>query len=204
MDMAVWCTIRTYNAHAKELGNEIPSEAIFFTKPENCIHTGDKIPLSTMPDDVHYETECVLKLDGTGGVSHLMIGLDLTDRSQQGLLKAEKLPWARAKCFRASALLGSEYKCNVSLDELHLEEHNIGLRLTINDEIVQQDFLKNMSIPPKAQVEALNEWAPIQEGDCLFTGTPKGVGPLALGDIVKAELFWKDGEVISSYIATCV
>ncbi len=202
--MAVWCTIRTFNAHAKELGNEIPSEAIFFTKPENCIHTGNEIPLSTMPNDVHYETECVLKLNGMGGVSHLIIGLDLTNRTQQELLKSGKLPWARAKCFNASALLGSEYECNIGLDELHLEVHNIGLRLTVNDEIVQHDFLKNMSISPKAQLESLSEWAPIREGDYLFTGTPKGVGPLTIGDKVTAELFWKDGEVISSFIATCV
>jgi 2-keto-4-pentenoate hydratase/2-oxohepta-3-ene-1,7-dioic acid hydratase in catechol pathway len=202
--MAVWCTIRTFDAHAKELGNESPQEPIFFTKPTNCIHRGNTIPLSSMTNDVHYETECVLKLDGLGGVTHILVGLDLTDRTQQDELKSNKLPWARAKCFRASALLGSEHVCPVDAETLHFEEFNVGIRLRINGNIVQHDVLQNMSISPAQQLESLHRWAPVQSGDYLFTGTPQGVGPLHIGDEVEAELFWKHGEVLSSFKATCV
>ncbi|MDA0715557.1 MAG: fumarylacetoacetate hydrolase family protein [archaeon] len=202
--MAIWCTIRTFDTHARELGNDLPQEAIFFIKPTNCIHRENNIPLSSMSNDVHYETECVLKLDGRGGISHILVGLDLTDRTQQDELKSNKLPWARAKCFTASAVLGSEQVCPVDVRSLHSKEFNFGIRLRINGKVVQDEVLYNMSIPPIEQLESLHRWAPVRTGDYLFTGTPQGVGPLHLGDEVEAELFWKNGEVLSSYKATCV
>ena len=50
----------------------------------------------------------------------------------------------------------------------------------------------------------LNNWYDITPGDYLWTGTPKGVGPMQLGDSIECWMNNEDGEKISSLYATCV
>ena len=202
--MTAWCTIRTFSEHAIELGNEPSIEPIFFIKPSNCVHIESDIPISSLESEIHYETECVLRLGGDGKPTHLMVGLDLTDRQRQTELKNNQLPWARAKCFRASAILGNPSPLEVSVDELSHPDYGFGIRLQINAKVVQHALLSQMSITPRQQLDALMRWAPIEEGDYLFTGTPKGVGRLNVGDHILAEVFRGDGVIVSRFEGRCV
>ena len=105
--MAIWCTIRTFAAHAKELGNELPKDVITFVKPMTCLNTDGRVRLSKHPGEMHYEIECVVRLDADLKVDAIAVGLDLTDRQAQTHLRAEGYPWAEGKCFRDSALIGN-------------------------------------------------------------------------------------------------
>jgi hypothetical protein len=51
----------------------------------------------------------------------------------------------------------------------------------VNDVLVQDAPLLEMTITPQMQIEDLIKWAPVQAGDLLFTGTPSGVGQLHAG-----------------------
>ena len=189
--MDVWCAIRTYPKHATELGNPMPSEPVFFLKPTSSISEFGTI--DSCGGDVHHEIELVLKLGQNLEPTHMTIGLDLTKRSVQDHLKENRLPWAEAKAFCGSAVIGEWVDFN----------QNAEYTLNINGNTIQKGSLKEMSWNPAELIEKLANWAPIGPGDILFTGTPSGVGPLNAGDELTASLY-VDGEHILSHSANCV
>ena len=189
--MDVWCAIRTYPKHATELGNPIPEEPVFFLKPSSSVVEFGQI--NTCEGDVHHEIELVLKIGEDLKPSHMALGLDLTKRSVQDMLKEKRLPWAEAKAFTGAAVLGDW----VEFDE------RADYKLEINGNTVQIGSLAEMSWSVDELISKLADWAPIRSGDILFTGTPSGVGPLNAGDEVIASLY-VEGEVVSTHSATCV
>ena len=191
LDMDVWCAIRTYPKHAQELGNLVPQEPVFFLKPSSSIATFDRI--ETCGGDVHYEIELVLKLGPDLIPTQMSLGLDLTKRSVQDRLKSNGLPWAEAKAFVGSTIIGDW------VDYDPRAEYS----LAINQKEVQRGSLSEMSWTPGELIDKLSSWAPIKAGDILFTGTPAGVGPLRPGDSLTASLCI-DGECINAQSAECV
>ncbi|RJU81458.1 MAG: hypothetical protein DWC09_04645 [Candidatus Poseidoniales archaeon] len=201
--MALWCTIRTFAKHAAELGNEQPVTPVFFVKPNNCIQRHGSIAVSQHPGEVHHEVECVVRLNQHAQPEAIAVGLDLTDRLTQGELRSEQLPWAKGKCFRASAYVGGFVDWSDSFESLVDVSNGLKLNLWVNDALVQSAFLSEMTISPSSQMEELLTWAPVHAGDYLFTGTPSGVGQLHPGDSLKATLESQDGGVLSSIEAQC-
>ena len=191
LDMDVWCAIRTYPKHALELGNPIPQEPVFFLKPSSSIIGFGQI--ETCDGDVHHEIELVLKIGDEGMPSHMALGLDLTKRSVQDHLKSNGLPWAEAKAFSGSAVIGDWFEY----------DHRAEYRLEINGKEVQRGSLKEMSWTPGELIGKLATWAPIRKGDLLFTGTPAGVGPLMANDVLTASLYIEN-KCIVSHTAQCV
>jgi 2-keto-4-pentenoate hydratase/2-oxohepta-3-ene-1,7-dioic acid hydratase in catechol pathway len=201
--MGLWCSIRTFAKHATELGNQQPSEPVFFVKPNNCIQTEGAIQVSSHPGSVHHEVECVILLNQELQIDSIAVGLDLTDREVQSELRKEQLPWAKGKCFRASAVLGNFVSWDNTFESLSDPNTGLHLQLIVNGELRQSAPLSSMSISPAMQYESLIQWAPVQSGDYLFTGTPSGVAQLYPGDKVKATLQTTDGEVISVIESVC-
>jgi len=191
INMDVWCAIRTYPKHATELGNPIPSEPVFFLKPSSSVV--DFSTIDSCGGDVHHEIELVLKLGENLEPTKMALGLDLTKRSIQDHLKEKSLPWAEAKAFHGSAVLGEWVEYNSRAE----------YSLKINGVVVQEGSLKEMSWSAEELISKLANWAPIGPGDLLFTGTPSGVGPLRQGDLVTASLCI-DGVPIVTHSANCV
>jgi 2-keto-4-pentenoate hydratase/2-oxohepta-3-ene-1,7-dioic acid hydratase in catechol pathway len=191
LNMDVWCAIRTYPKHAQELGNPIPQEPVFFLKPTSSITKFNRI--DTCGGDVHHEIELVLKIGPDMMPTQMSLGLDLTKRSIQDRLKANGLPWAEAKAFVGSAIIGDW------VDYDPRAEYS----LSINQEEVQRGSLSEMSWTPGELIDKLASWAPITAGDILFTGTPAGVGPLRPGDHLTATLYI-DGGCINAQSAECI
>ena len=202
-NMALWCTIRTFGKHAAELGNEQPTKPIFFVKPNNCLLRSGPIHISTHPGEVHHEVECVVRLNQFSQPEAIAVGLDLTDRLTQGVLRSEQLPWAKGKCFRGSAYVGGFTDWDHPFESLIDEAHGLKLNLWVNDALVQSAPLRDMTITPTAQIEELLTWAPVSAGDYLFTGTPAGVGQLHPKDLIYATLEANDGTVLSSIETQC-
>ncbi|MFH1851133.1 MAG: fumarylacetoacetate hydrolase family protein [Candidatus Neomarinimicrobiota bacterium] len=186
----IYCVGRNYSEHARELGNEVPTEAIFFSKSSACLASGNELSL---PDDstIHHELEIVL-LIGTGGyrigvdtawryVAAVGLGLDLTDRALQNRLKEKKLPWFLSKSFRNSAFVTRFGKP----EDLNLAD---SFWLKRNATTVQQGRATDMLFNIPELIRQLSARIPLLPGDLLYTGTPPGVGPLAIGD--QLELGW--------------
>ena len=77
------------------------------------------------------------------------------------------------------------------------------LDLAVNGQTRQSTPLHEMSVTPRQQIDALLDWAPVSEGDLLFTGTPHGVGELLPDDCVLARLTNAQGEVLSEIDIRC-
>ena len=201
--MAMWCTIRTFAKHAIELGNQPVADPIFFVKPEGCLHESGPLPVSAHPGEVHHEVECVVKLDEASRPVAIAVGLDLTDRATQGELRAEQLPWAKAKCFRSSAVIGPFVPWDGTWEDLVDPAQGLQLDLSVNGTLRQSAPLHEMSVTPRQQIDSLHRWAPVNGGDVLFTGTPAGVGRLLPGDQVVARLLQANGEPLSQIDVGC-
>ena len=201
--MAMWCTIRTFSKHALELGNQPTTEPIFFVKPSGCLHREGPLPVSSHPGEVHHEVECVVRLNDRLEPADIAVGLDLTDRLTQGELRADQLPWTRGKCFRSSAVIGGWSSWNGTWEDLLDPRIGLHLSLSVNDVLRQSTPLYEMSVTPRQQIASLEAWAPVEEGDTLFTGTPEGVGQLFEGDRVRARLTNATGEVLSEIDIAC-
>ena len=103
------------------------------------------------------------------------MGLDLTDRSLQNELKVKQLPWLLAKSFKGSAVI----------TEFQMEEITDPFWLTINGEKRQEGEVTQMIHTIPNQIAYLSNMIPLMKGDILFTGTPKGVGPIQSGDVLE-------------------
>jgi len=75
--------------------------------------------------------------------------------------------------------------------------------LRVDEEVRQSATLRGMSITPSALLDDLRRWAPLAEGDLLFTGTPSGVGRLHPGERVVADLRSSNGVLLSQIDLMC-
>ena len=186
------CVGRNYVEHAHELGNEVPERPVVFLKPaSSVIFSGDEIKYPPFSEEMHHEVELVLLIghklkdasieDAEIAITGYGVGLDMTLRDVQSKLKEKGHPWTIAKCFDTSAVLSEivlKDDCNITLDE--------EIFLTVNGEERQRDKLNKMIFKPAELVQYLSSLMTLEEGDLVFTGTPKGVGKVNKGDQIKA------------------
>ena len=194
--MKIICIGRNYLAHIKELDNDLPSEPLFFMKPETALlPKGNPFSYPDFSKEIHYETELVLRICKSGKAideqsAHdyyhaLTVGIDFTARDLQSKCKAKGHPWEIAKAFDGSAPIG-EFK---KISELkHPEDITFGMKL--NGKWVQQGHSRDMIFSFDKIVSHVSRFVTWNEGDYIFTGTPQGVGEVHVGD--KLELFLED------------
>lgn len=186
----IFCIGRNYAAHIAELGDVDASHCVIFMKPAHCVvPAGEPVHLPRDHGALHHEAEVVVQIGRTGRdisaqnalqhISALTLGLDLTLRDLQNELKAQGAPWERCKAFDNSAPLGgwTAYDPSMDLEAVKFQCH-------VNGELRQQGDTSNMLVPISALIAMLSQTWQLLPGDMIFTGTPKGVGPLVPGDVV--------------------
>lgn len=190
--MKIICVGRNYVDHIKELNNEQPEDPVIFMKPETAI------PLRHEPffypdfsSDVHHEVEVLVKINRVGKnidekfahkyYDEIGIGIDFTARDVQSKLKAKGLPWELAKGFNGSAPI-SNFVPKTNFPDLQ----NLNFRLDINGETRQTGNTSLMLFRIDYLISFVSRYFLLQQGDILFTGTPKGVGPVQVGDRLTA------------------
>jgi acylpyruvate hydrolase len=179
----LWCVGRNYADHAKELGNAVPTDPIFFLKSGSCVAANTqpiRWPMAVGP--VHHEVELAVRFGANLELAQMTVALDFTAREKQNELKKQAYPWTVAKSFTNSALLGPW----TMIKDLAALQKQGEIFLTVNGQTVQHGLFSHMIF----SVEQLAQYAktifPVQPGDVLLTGTPAGVGPLKSGDVIEA------------------
>jgi 2-keto-4-pentenoate hydratase/2-oxohepta-3-ene-1,7-dioic acid hydratase in catechol pathway len=178
-----YCIGRNYAKHAAEMGAVVPTDPIVFLKPPAALrHTGESITLPSWSQDVHHEVELVVVIGEHGSIAGYAVGIDLTARDVQ--LRAKQLgePWAVAKAWNGSAPVS---------DVVPADDAGHGpwtLTLDVNGVTKQAGTTADMERTVDALVAYLHDVFTLQPGDCIFTGTPEGVGPVHRGDHVVARL----------------
>ena len=174
----VVCIGRNYVEHIAELNNEVPTEPVIFVKPNSAIAADIK---THAVDAIHYEAEISFIVENNQFIG-VGIGLDLTKREVQSVLKSKSLPWERSKAFDASAVFSEFVSFEHQVDSLSLV-------LSINNQVIQQANYELMIYKPLQIVQAVNEFMSFETNDILMTGTPKGVGKVNQGDKFTGQIF---------------
>jgi 2-keto-4-pentenoate hydratase/2-oxohepta-3-ene-1,7-dioic acid hydratase in catechol pathway len=192
--MKIICIGRNYVKHARELNNQIPEEPVFFLKPDTAIIIRNRpFFYPDFSSKIDYEVELVLKIKKNG--RHILpefahtyydeigIGIDFTARDMQESLKTKGLPWEKAKAFDGSAPISSF----VNISKFN-DLNDIPFSLRKNGETVQLGNSGLMIFDFNTILVHISKYITIKMGDLIFTGTPAGVGPVAIGDRLEGFL----------------
>jgi 2-keto-4-pentenoate hydratase/2-oxohepta-3-ene-1,7-dioic acid hydratase in catechol pathway len=192
--MKIFCIGRNYGLHAKELGNAIPENPVVFSKPDTALlKNGEPFYLPDFSNDVHHEVELVIKISKVGKniqeqfarnyFTEIGLGVDFTARDLQTQLKEKGLPWELAKAFDNSAPLGDF----ISVAD-RKELNNIAFGLQKNGTWVQQGNAADMIFSFEKIIAFASTYFTLKVGDLIYTGTPAGVGPVKIGDVLEGFL----------------
>jgi 2-keto-4-pentenoate hydratase/2-oxohepta-3-ene-1,7-dioic acid hydratase in catechol pathway len=192
--MKIICIGRNYADHAKEMKSELPTEPIFFMKPDTAlVKEGSDIYLPEFSNEIHFECEVVIKINKAGKFiqkefarnycSEITLGLDLTARDLQTKCKEKGLPWELAKAFDNSAPISSKW---ISISDINLSD--INFQFFQNGELKQNGFTKDMIFSIDELISYVSKFITLKTGDLIYTGTPAGVGPIQIGDKLEGNL----------------
>lgn len=195
----VVCVGRNYAEHARELNNPVPSEPVLFIKPSTALVSLEQpvsIPLQF--GACHFETEmAVLIGDGltscneqqaAGAIAGVGVALDLTLRELQSALKEKSLPWEKAKAFDGACPI-SAFVSLQNINDFHTQQ----IQLRQNGGLQQDGNSADMLMPVLPLLVYISQFFTLSPGDIVLTGTPAGVGPLAVGDHLEISL----GDIIN-------
>ena len=190
----IFCIGQNYIEHIKELGNPMPERPVVFMRPLSClVAPGKSIHFPTHGSLLHYEVEVVVRIGKQGRnvpeaealsyIDAVTLGADLTLRDLQKEAKEKGLPWEEAKSFEQSSPLGDF----LAFDAMQIDLKNLSFKCKINGEIRQDGNTNGMLFGFEKLISDLSNIWHLQPGDMIYTGTPSGVGPLAVGDVIEVE-----------------
>ncbi len=191
--MKIICIGRNYAEHAKEMKSAVPTEPIFFMKPDVALLKEGDFYYPNFTNDLHFECEIVVKIDKVGKnieekfaskyYSEITLGIDFTARDLQSQCKEKGLPWEKAKAFDNSAPISSNW---IKIADLDFE--NTEFIFSQNGEVRQIGKTSDMIFSIDQLIAHVSQFVTLKTGDLIYTGTPAGVGPVAIGDILTATL----------------
>ena len=192
--MKIICIGRNYPQHAEELSNKKPESPLIFIKPDTAIlQRGLPFYIPPFSNQIHHEVEVLVKINRIGKYieekyahkyyQEIGLGIDFTARDLQKNLKEKGLPWEKAKAFDGSALIGSWYNKNNFSDLNQLD-----FELVKNSETVQEGNTSQMLWSIDTLINEVSRFFTLKIGDVIFTGTPAGVGPVVVNDVLEGYL----------------
>ncbi|KAL8774709.1 MAG: hypothetical protein Q9209_000648 [Squamulea sp. 1 TL-2023] len=193
----VVCIGRNYADHIAELSSARPKQPFFFLKPPSSILPPASGPvLRPKGVNLHYEVELVLIIGKTvrdldandekgamDAIDGYAVGIDMTARNTQDEAKKKGLPWSIAKGFDTFLPMSNPIPKAAIPDP-----QNVELWLSVNDEVRQKDSTELMLFPIPRILAEISQCMTLEKGDVVLTGTPKGVGSVVAGDVMKAGL----------------
>lgn len=201
--MKILCIAKNYPDHVNEMKkassaivdhNQAP-DPVFFLKPDSAL-LQKNMPFfyPEFSNDVNYELEVVVRIERLGkGIEEkfahkyynsVALGIDFTARDIQKKAKEAGRPWAISKGFDGSAVL-SDF---VTLEELGKPIDNLDFSLTHNGEQVQIGNTSQMIHSVDRMISYVSQFMTLRTGDLIYTGTPSGVGPVKIGDILEGTI----------------
>ncbi|MGE3466765.1 MAG: fumarylacetoacetate hydrolase family protein [Pyrinomonadaceae bacterium] len=187
---------RNYAEHAKELGNDVPTEPLLFLKAPSSLvlpekADGDNCPAIVIPKQSHqveHEAELGIVISQTckdlsedANVMHYVRGFTcLNDVTARDLQKKDG-QFARAKSFDTFCPVGPHV-------ETELDVTDIRVICRVNGEIKQDGRTSQMVFPVDFLIRYISRQMTLFPGDIIATGTPSGVSRLSPGDVCEVEI----------------
>ena len=184
--MKIFAVGMNYLMHTVELhGSEYrPTSPVIFTKADSSLLKDGK-PFF-IPDDmgrIDYEGELVVRICRLGKSVPERFASRYYDAVTVGLDLARKqgLPWTICKGFDGSAIIGEWLPLEGDVQKLNF-------RLDKNGTTVQDGHATDMLFSVNQLISYISNYFTLKTGDLLFTGTPAGVGPVAVGDLLEGYI----------------
>ena len=188
-----------YAQHAAEAGMEPPKEPILFNKSASCL-TGPNDPL-TLPkgsekSDWEVELGVVIgkraqNVSVEEALSYVAGYCVINDVSERAYQIERGGQWTKGKSAPGFGPVGPYL---VTADEVP-DPQALGLRLSLNGEMVQNNFTSDMIFSVAEIIAHMSEFMALVPGDVIATGTPEGVGMgmkpqrfLRAGDVMELEI----------------
>lgn len=182
------CVGRNYADHAKELGNDAPTEPLIFLKPPSTLLAPEGTivrPAASQRVDfegelaivVGREAKNVAASDWRQHVRGFTCANDVTARD----LQKRDVQFTRGKSFDTFCPLGPVLVTDLDPSDLRLVTR-------VNGSVRQEGRTSQMIFSPAVLFEFITGVMTLFPGDVILTGTPAGVGPLESGDVVEVEI----------------
>lgn len=182
------CVGRNYVEHAREMGNEVPTEPLIFLKPpSSIIADGAFIERPPQSSQVEHEGEIgiligrqmrrVSESEAVSGIAGIVAVNDVTARD----LQRKDSQWTRAKGFDTFCPIGNVHEGKVDLNSMDLVT-------TVNGEVRQRASSSEMVFKIPMLLSFISHIMTLEPGDLVATGTPSGIGPLRAGDTVEVTI----------------
>jgi 2-keto-4-pentenoate hydratase/2-oxohepta-3-ene-1,7-dioic acid hydratase in catechol pathway len=168
---------------------------VIFTKPDTAVlRNNAPFYYPDFSTDIHHEVELVLRICKEGKnieekFAHnyydaIGIGIDFTARDLQQKAKTKGLPWDIAKGFNGSAPISDKFLTVESFGDVH----NITFSLSVDGQERQRGNTSLMLFDFDYIILYLSRFFTLRTGDLIFTGTPKGVSPVKVGNVLSAYI----------------
>jgi len=183
------CVGRNYAEHARELGNELPTEPLLFLKaPSAIIGDGDRIVIPAQSERVEHEAElavvisrtCKSLSDSDNAFDYVLGYTCLNDITARDLQKTD-VQFTRAKSFDSFCPIGP-------LIETDMDVSDLLITCRVNGEIRQQGRTSQMVFPVDFLIRYISRQMTLEIGDVIATGTPSGVSKIESGDVCEVEI----------------
>lgn len=183
-----------YSNHAKELNAPQPTEPVIFMKPDSALLKSNKpFYIPDFAETIDYETEVIVQINRLGKnisekfapryYSHIGLGIDFTARDIQQKFRAEGLPWEICKAFDGSAVISEFYPI-----EKWGSLANLNFHLDIDGATVQRGNTADMIFNINKIIAYVSRFFTLKIGDIIFTGTPVGIGPVAINNHLEGYI----------------
>lgn len=183
------CVGRNYVAHAKELGNEVPTEPLLFLKAPSAL-SGNGQPIVTPRQSVQVEHEGELAviiskqckdLGAADDVLPYVLGYTCLNDVTARDIQRKDVQFTRGKSFDTFCPIGPHI-------ETELDVSDIGVVCRVNGQIRQQGRTSEMVFPVAFLIRYISQQMTLLRGDIIATGTPAGVSKLSPGDVCEVEV----------------
>jgi acylpyruvate hydrolase len=192
--MKIICIGRNYAEHAIEMNSPKPKQPVFFLKPDSAIlPKRNPFFIPDFTQNLHYECELVFRINKLGKniskkfahtyYDEIGLGIDFTARDLQDQCKEKSLPWEIAKAFDNSAVISENF-----IDKSAFDLNNVSFSLLKNGQIVQHGNSKDMLFNIDEIIVYISQFMTLKIGDLIYTGTPAGVGPVKINDVLTGYI----------------
>lgn len=183
------CVGRNYAEHARELGNQVPTEPLLFLKaPSSLITDKETILIPNQSERVEHEGELAVVIGRTAkNVGADQNPLDyvfgyccLNDVTARDLQRKD-VQFTRAKSFDTFCPINS-------FVETDFNASNVEIRVRVNGLTKQSGNTNQMVFSVSDLIRYVSQQMTLLPGDLIATGTPAGVSQLNDGDTVEVEI----------------
>ena len=177
-----------YADHAAEGNRDLPQEPMLFIKPSTAvIGPGDEIIYPPQTANLHHEGELAIVIGKAArnvpqqAARRYVLGYTCANDVTARDLQRRDVQFTRGKGFDTFAPLGPWIVTDVDPSDLALE-------VRVNGEVRQKSRTSQLIFNCDYLVSFISQVMTLLPGDVISTGTPAGVGPMKVGDVVEVEI----------------